>query len=37
MAGYRNARHTLANPEVLQLPDRQDGVRTFDLGADRRP
>jgi NTE family protein len=37
MAGYHNARHTLANPEVLQLPDRQDGVRTFDLGADRRP
>lgn len=36
MAGYHNARHTLANPEVLQLPDRQDGVRTFDLGADRR-
>ncbi len=37
MAGYRNARHTLASPEVLQLPDRQDGVRTFDLGEDRRP
>ena len=37
MTGYRNARHTLADPEVLQLPDRQDGVRTFDLGADRRP
>ena len=35
-AGYRNARHTLANPQVLQLPDRQDGVRTFDLGEDRR-
>lgn len=37
MAGYRNARHTLASPEVLQLPDRQDGVRTFDLGEDRQP
>ena len=24
-AGYRNARKTLANPEVLQLPDRQRG------------
>jgi NTE family protein len=33
--GYRNARHTLANPEVLQLPDRQEGVRTFDIGEDR--
>jgi NTE family protein len=31
-AGYRNARHTLANPDVLQLPDRLEGVRTFDLG-----
>jgi NTE family protein len=37
MAGYRNARHTLANPEVLQLPDRQEGVRTFDLGESRQP
>ena len=36
MAGYHNARHTLANPEVLQLPDRQDGVRTFDLVQTRR-
>ena len=33
--GYRNARHTLANPEVLQLPDRLEGVRTFDLGEDQ--
>jgi NTE family protein len=33
--GYRNARDTLANPEVLQLPDRQEGVRVFDLGEDR--
>jgi NTE family protein len=37
MTGYHNARHTLADPEVLQLPDRQDGVRTFDLGEGRQP
>ncbi len=36
LSGYRNARHTLANPEVLELPDRLEGVRTFDLGEDRR-
>jgi NTE family protein len=34
-SGYRNAKHTLANPEVLQLPDRQEGVRTFDMGKDQ--
>jgi NTE family protein len=34
-SGYRNALHTLANPEVLQLPDRREGVRTFDIGQDR--
>jgi NTE family protein len=33
-AGYHNARKTLANPEVLRLPDRQEGVRTFDIGED---
>ncbi len=33
--GYRNARETLANPEVLQLPDRLEGVRTFDIGEDK--
>jgi NTE family protein len=33
-AGYHNARNTLANPEVLQLPDRREGVRTFDIGED---
>jgi NTE family protein len=33
-AGYHNARRSLANPEVLQLPDRQEGVRTFDIGED---
>jgi NTE family protein len=31
-AGYSNARETLKNPEVLQLPDRSVGVRTFDIG-----
>ncbi|MBO0717805.1 MAG: patatin-like phospholipase family protein [Rhizobiales bacterium] len=30
--GYRNARETLANPDVLMLPDRFEGVRTFDIG-----
>ena len=33
-AGYSNARETLANPEVLQLP-RLEGVRTFDVGQER--
>jgi NTE family protein len=33
-SGYANARRTLANPEVLQLPDRLEGVRTFDLSED---
>jgi len=33
-AGYRNARQSLANPQILQLPDRLEGVRTFDAGAD---
>jgi hypothetical protein len=26
----------LANPEVLVLPDRLEGVRTFDIGEERR-
>jgi len=34
-AGYSNARASLANPEVFQLPDRQEGVRTFDVGDNR--
>ena len=34
-AGYSNARETLANAEVLQLPDRLEGVRTFDVGQER--
>ena len=33
-AGYSNARENLANPEVFQLPDRREGVRTFDTGED---
>jgi NTE family protein len=33
--GYSNARQTLANPEVLVLPDRLEGVRTFDIGEAR--
>lgn len=33
-SGYRNAQLTLADPEVLQLPDRREGVRTFDLRGD---
>jgi NTE family protein len=34
-AGYDNARLTLANPMVLRLPDRLEGVCTFDMGEDR--
>ncbi|MGC2132588.1 MAG: DUF3734 domain-containing protein, partial [Xanthobacteraceae bacterium] len=30
-SGYQNARHTLENPEVIELPDRLEGVRTFDM------
>jgi NTE family protein len=33
--GYSNARQTLAIPEVLELPDRLEGVRTFDVGQAR--
>jgi NTE family protein len=31
-SGYHNARQTLADPQVLELPDRLEGVRTFDVG-----
>ena len=34
-AGYNNARQSLADPQVLELPDRLQGVRTFDLGEQR--
>jgi NTE family protein len=33
-SGYHNARHTLENPDVLELPDRLEGVRTFDMRQD---
>jgi NTE family protein len=33
--GYQNARQTLENPEVLELPDRLEGVRTFDHGQEQ--
>ena len=33
-AGYDNARQTLADPDVMQLPDRFVGVRTFDICKD---
>jgi NTE family protein len=36
-SGYDNARQTLATPEVMELPDRLEGVRIFDIcksGAD---
>jgi NTE family protein len=29
--GYDDAARTLSHPEVLQLPDREQGVRTFDF------
>ena len=33
-AGYRNAVRTLSCPQVMQLPDRLEGVRTFDMCKD---
>ena len=33
-SGYENARRSLANPAVMELPDRLDGVRTFDAGRE---
>jgi NTE family protein len=30
-SGYDNAQRTLAEPEVMQLPDRMEGVRVFDI------
>ena len=35
-AGYNDAVHTLRYPEVLQRPDRADGVFTFDLAEQDR-
>jgi NTE family protein len=34
--GYANARETLSNPHVLELPDRTIGVRTFDVCGDQK-
>jgi NTE family protein len=34
-SGYSDARQSLANPELLQLPNRLEGVRTFDCGEER--
>jgi NTE family protein len=33
-SGYDNARTTLAEPEVMRLPDPAEGVRTFDVCRD---
>ena len=30
-SGYDNAVRSLAHPEIFKLPDRQEGVRTFDV------
>ena len=30
-SGYDNASRTLAEPEVMRLPDRREGVRVFDV------
>jgi NTE family protein len=35
-AGYNDAVRTLRHPEVLQRPDNQEGVFTFDLARDGR-
>ncbi|WP_201836085.1 patatin-like phospholipase family protein [Microvirga zambiensis] len=35
-AGYHDAMRTLRHPEVLQRPDNQDGVHTFDFLKDGR-
>jgi NTE family protein len=36
-AGYDDAVGTLSHPEVLQRPEKLEGVRTFDLNAADRP
>jgi NTE family protein len=35
-SGYEHAVRSLAEPEVMQLPDRLEGVRTFDICKDDR-
>jgi NTE family protein len=37
LAGYRDARHSLSHPEVLERPSKLEGVRTFDFGNYGRP
>ena len=34
--GYDHAIRSLKHPEVMQLPDRMEGVRTFDVCRDER-
>ncbi len=34
--GYDDAVRTLRHPEVMQLPDRLEGVRTFDICREDR-
>src|SRR5262249_19624693 len=33
-SGYENAVRSLAEPEIMKLPDRIEGVRTFDIGQE---
>ena len=35
-SGYDHAARSLKEPAVLQLPDRLEGVRTFDVCKDDR-
>lgn len=35
-AGYNDTIRTLRHPEVLEPPNRGDGIKTFDLGSDSR-
>jgi NTE family protein len=35
-AGYEDAARALKHPEVMQTPDRQEGIRTFDFGIDEQ-
>ena len=30
-SGYDNAKQTLAAPDIMELPDRQEGVKIFDV------
>ena len=35
-SGYDHAIRSLQDPNVMQLPDRMDGVRTFDVCREER-